>query len=108
MTGAEAILAIGRADGAPQLTRLGVAEAMPAASAPGGASFQSILSAGLEAVNDKVANADQLVRQFALDDSVPVHQVTIALEEARLSVELAMQVRTRLVETYRELMNMQL
>jgi flagellar hook-basal body complex protein FliE len=37
---------------------------------------------------------------------VPLHQVTYALEEARLSVELAMQVRTRLVESYRELMNM--
>jgi len=37
-----------------------------------------------------------------------VHQVTLALEQARLSVELAMQVRQRLVESYRELMNMQL
>lgn len=107
MTGLEAIQAVGLADGAPQLTRLGAIEqAGPGQQA--GASFQSILSAGLDTVNDKVANADQLVRQFALDDSVPVHQVTIALEEARLSVELAMQVRTRLVETYRELMNMQL
>ncbi len=107
MTGAEAISAIGLADGAPQLTRLGTAEAAAAAQ-PAGGSFQSILSAGLDTVNGKVANADQLVRQFALDDSVPVHRVTIALEEARLSVELAMQVRSRLVETYRELMNMQL
>lgn len=107
MTGADAISAIGFGDGAPQITRLGALDT--AAIAPqGGASFQSVLSAGLGAVNDKVANADQLVRQFAVDDSVPVHQVTIALEEARLSVELAMQVRTRLVETYRELMNMQL
>ena len=56
----------------------------------------------------KVARADQLVTRFALDDSVPVHQVTVALEEARLSVELAMQVRARLVEGYRELMNLQL
>jgi flagellar hook-basal body complex protein FliE len=108
MTGAETISPIGLADGAPQIMRLGMAEAAPAANASAGASFQSILSSGLDAVNDKVANADQLVRQFALDDSVPVHQVTIALEEAKLSVELAMQVRSRLVETYRELMNMQL
>jgi flagellar hook-basal body complex protein FliE len=56
----------------------------------------------------KVARADQLVKAFALNDSIPVHQVTYALEEARLSVELAMQVRARLLEGYRELMNMQL
>jgi len=49
-----------------------------------------------------------MVKAFALDDSIPVHQVTFALEEARLAVELAMQVRTRLLESYRELMNMQL
>lgn len=70
--------------------------------------FASILQSGIENVNTKIATADSLVRQFTLDDSIPVHQVTIALEEARLSVELAMQVRQRLVESYRELMNMQL
>jgi flagellar hook-basal body complex protein FliE len=43
-----------------------------------------------------------------VDDSIAVHEVTFALEEARLSMELAMHVRERLVETYRELMNMQL
>ena len=64
--------------------------------------------AGLNGVNAKLDQADALVRRFAVDDSVPVHQVTMALEEARLSVELAMQVRARLVEGYRDLMNMQL
>lgn len=56
----------------------------------------------------KVARADELVKQFALDDSIPVHQVTFAMEEAKLAVELAMQVRSRLLEGYRDLMNMQL
>jgi flagellar hook-basal body complex protein FliE len=49
-----------------------------------------------------------MVRAFALDDSVPVHQVTVALEQARLSVELALQVRERLVDGFREIMNTQL
>jgi flagellar hook-basal body complex protein FliE len=56
----------------------------------------------------RITRADEMVKRFAVDDSVPVHQVTYALEEARLSIELAMQVRTRLVEAYRDLMNMQL
>jgi flagellar hook-basal body complex protein FliE len=34
--------------------------------------------------------------------------VTYALEEARMAVELAMQVRSKLVDGYREIMNMQL
>lgn len=72
-----------------------------------GPSFSSLLQ-GLQSMEAKITRADEMVKQFALDDSVPVHQVTYALEEARLSIELAMQVRSRLVEAYRDLMNIQL
>lgn len=98
--------AIGFADGAAQLHLLG-GSPLAGGDAPG-VNFEQVLSSGIEALDRKLATADDLVRKFALDDSVPVHQVTIALEEARIAVELAMQVRTRLVETYRELMTMQL
>jgi len=106
MTGIEAIAAVQGADPAPIAMRLGGATT-PAAPAPGG-SFGEVLMAGLGRVDAKVANADKLVQQFAVDDSIPVHQVTMALAEARISVELAMQVRARLLEGYRELMNMPL
>ena len=70
--------------------------------------FQTVLQNGLDKIEGKIANANEVVRQFTIDDSVPIHQVTIALEEARIAVELAMQVRSRLLEGYRELMNMQI
>lgn len=70
--------------------------------------FSSLVSNGLAAMDAKIAHADEIVSRFAIDDSIPVHQVTIALEEARLSVEFAMQVRQRVVEGYKELMTMQL
>jgi flagellar hook-basal body complex protein FliE len=78
----------------------------PAAAGP--ASFSQVLMNGMESVNRRVAHADSMVRAFALDDNVPLHQVTFALEEARLSVELMMQVRARLVESYQRMMEMQL
>lgn len=71
-------------------------------------SFGSMLMNGVSQVDAKVTEADKLVRQFVVDDSVPIHQVTYALEQARLSVELMMQVRARLVEGYQEIMRMQL
>ena len=71
-------------------------------------SFSSLFSDSLARMDAKIAHADEMVTRFAIDDNMPVHQVTIALEQARLSVELAMQVRQRFVEGYRELMNMQL
>lgn len=90
----------------PALNTLGPVAAPPQ-PAPA-ASFGDILSAGMQGVESKLATADDMVRKFTLDPNVPIHQVTFALEQARLSVELAMQVRGRLLDGYRELMNMQL
>jgi len=102
MSAVPPITAVG---GDPLIMRLGMPQPVPQNQ---GAGFGDILAAGMKQVESKLTTADNLVQRFALDDSVPIHQVTYALEQARMSVELAMQVRTRLVEGYRELMNMQL
>lgn len=73
------------------------------------ASFSDLIARGVDHVEQRVDAADDLVRRFALDgDAVPIHEVTIALERARLAVELMTQVRMRVVEAYREIMSMQL
>jgi len=71
-------------------------------------SFADMLGQGIEHVQNQVNEADRLSRAFILDDSIPVHQVTFALEQARLSMEMMLQVRGRLVEGFQQLMNMQL
>lgn len=70
--------------------------------------FGALLTSGLAAVDARVAKADALLAAFARGDSVPVHEVSLALEQARLSVEIASEVRTRLLEVYRDFMTMQL
>lgn len=72
-----------------------------------GVSFAQMLRDGVDATSDKLVEADRLVKAFALDDSVPAHQVMFAIEEARLSLEMMIQVRNRLVEGYQQIMNMQ-
>ena len=57
-----------------------------------------MLSNGLTHVDQSVSNANAIVAAFAVDDGVPVHQVVIAVEQARMEVELAMQIRNRLLE----------
>ena len=106
MTGIEAIGAVAAPANTVEAVGLARANSLPERAVDG--DFGSLLAQGIAAVDAKVAHADALVAQFAIDDSIPVHQVTVALEEARLSVEFAMQVRARLVEGYKELMNMQL
>lgn len=86
-----------------------VAQAIPAQVRPMQAtSFSQMLLQGVDAANQKAIDANQAVRAFTLDDSVPVHQVTFALSQAQLSMQLMLQVRNRMVEGYQQLMNMQL
>src|SRR5262245_33221511 len=108
MSGADPTAAIG-ATAQAQISAGGAFAPAPAQpSAPEGANYADLLSRGAAEMEARIDRADQLVRAFATDDSIPVHEVTIALEEARIAVELALQVRTRLIEGYRDIMNMQL
>jgi flagellar hook-basal body complex protein FliE len=83
--------------------------AIPARPVVGPSAFSNLLMQGIDAVNGKVIDANNAVRAFTLDDSaMPVHQVSYALSQAQLSLELMMQVRSRLIDGYQQLMNMQL
>ncbi len=59
-------------------------------------------------VNDSVKAADAQVRGLALGHADNLHDVMIALESARLSMGLLVQVRNRLVDAYQDLMRMQI
>jgi len=108
MSAIEAIGSVGQAPDVAALPPSEVIDPSTVATPAPEVSFTDMIAQGIENIEAKVDTANAQVREFAVDDTVPIHQVTIALEEARLAVELAMQVRTRLVEGYREIMNMQL
>lgn len=82
-------------------------DAVGASPQSSGLSFTRMMSEGVEQVNAQLLEADRLTRAFATGQDIPVHQVTFALEQARLSFELMNQVRTRLVESYQEILRMQ-
>jgi len=69
--------------------------------------FAETLEAGLRSVEGKISNADSLVQAYATGGDVAIHDVAIALEQARIAVDLAAEVRTKLLDSYREIMNMQ-
>lgn len=78
-----------------------------AAAAPSG-HFGTWFSQQLSEVNSSLIKADHGVQQLAAGDSANLHQVMIDLEHAKLSMQLVMQVRTHLLDAYRELMQMQM
>lgn len=60
----------------------------------------------LAQVNDKLLQADELVRKLALGEVDNVHQVMIALDQARISFQLLAQVRNKLLESYQDVLRM--
>lgn len=84
--------------------------AMPASTqvqAPSG-QFASWFTEQLTDVNSQLTSAEHGIQQLAAGDASNLHQVMINLEEAKISMQLVMQVRTHLLDAYRELMQMQM
>jgi flagellar hook-basal body complex protein FliE len=69
--------------------------------------FGTWLASAVGDVNQQLARADQSLQQLATGEAQNLHQVMIALEEARIGVQLVVQVRNRLLEAYQEILRMQ-
>jgi flagellar hook-basal body complex protein FliE len=71
------------------------------------AGFASWFAAETGKVNTQLVNADHDMQQLALGQTQNLHEVMIRLEEARLSFQLLVQVRNRLLEAYQDVMRTQ-
>jgi flagellar hook-basal body complex protein FliE len=70
--------------------------------------FSSALGAGLARADSSLRAADQQLRNLSAGDAVALHDVMIAMEQARMDLTLVVEVRNRLLEAYQELTRMQL
>lgn len=73
-----------------------------------GTPFPQIIERELGNVNADVAAAQAALGDLAAGKPVELHNVMISLERARLSVQAFVQIRNRLVESYQDLMRMQM
>ena len=71
------------------------------------ASFETTLGHMVADVSGKQAVAGETVAGLMSGQSVPLHQAVIAMEEASVSFQLMVEVRNKLLESYQELMRMQ-
>ena len=72
-----------------------------------GGSFESTLGRMVGDVSAKSAAAGDAVGGLLSGQGVPLHQAVIAMEEASVSFQLMVEVRNKLLESYQELMRMQ-
>ena len=77
------------------------------AIAPTSGNFEGTLGRLVADVSNKQAAASATVGEMAAGGNVPLHQAVIAMEEASVSFQLMVEVRNKLLESYQELMRMQ-
>ena len=69
--------------------------------------FENVLKQMLGNVNESINNGETAAESLALGDSVELHQVMLAAEQANLSLQLTVQIRNKILEAYQEVMRMQ-
>lgn len=98
---AEPLLKPDMLDDSPEAGSAGV-------SGPGGnVTFGDILDNSLRQVNADQVGANSAVKDLLAGRNKNIHETMLALEKADLSLKLAMQVRNKALDAYREIMRMQ-
>ncbi len=77
-------------------------------STQGGRPFTEFLGEMVRDVNAKQVAADQAVQGVFNGQNVPLHQAMLSVEEASVSFQLMVEVRNKLLDSYQELMRMQI
>ena len=95
---------------APELQELpGITLSPPGqASSSSASSFGNLFGRLVQDVSDKQAAAGEAVSGLVSGKNVPLHRAMIAMEEASVSFQLMVEVRNKLLESYQELMRMQI
>ena len=73
----------------------------------GTSDFASWLAKEIGSVNDKLVSSDQLLQKLATGEVDNLHQVMIGIEEAKISFQLLVQVRNKLLDAYQDILRMQ-
>lgn len=69
--------------------------------------FESALKETIARVNETQVSADESVRRMAAGMEPNIHNTMLQLEQAEISLKLAMNVRAKALEAYQEIMRMQ-
>ncbi len=71
-------------------------------------SFSETLKKQLGEVNELQLAAEKASEELALGEAENIHEVMIQTEEAKLALELTVQVRNKVLEAYQDIMKMQI
>ncbi len=70
--------------------------------------FSSAIGNGINAVNAAKLEANRMQEDIAMGGPTSIHDAMIAAEKATLSMEMAIQIRNRMISAYTDITNMQI
>ena len=80
----------------------------PAADNANGSAFGEFLQSFVQDVNMDQQKSNKMLNRFAEgDSSIEIHDMMVAGEEAKTSLELLMEIRNKTVDMYKELIRLQ-
>lgn len=82
--------------------------ARPTPSGEAGVGFVEHIAKGLDQVNEQLLTSQTDLQRLAVGETENLHQVMVQLEESRISLQLLLQVRGRVLEAYQDVMRMQI
>lgn len=84
--------------------------ALPAAVGPtkGDLPFSQIISKLVNQANEQQLLSEDVVKDFATGKTDNVHDLVLSVAKADLSFRLVLEIRNRLIESYQEIMRMQM
>jgi len=71
-------------------------------------SFSEAMKRQLGEVNELQVQAEKASEALALGEADNIHEVMIRTEEAKLALEMTVQVRNKVIEAYQEIMKIQI
>ena len=90
--------------GAAQPLTLQATTPSTASVAPG---FANWVDQEVSSLNAQLVTAEQGIQKLATGTAENLHEVMLQLEQARLAMQVASQVRSRVLEAYQDVMRMQ-
>ncbi len=92
----------------PMPMALQIPEQSPSSQIQTAKGFNEVLNNAIDNLNQTQIQADKAMQDFLVGEIQDIHQVTIPLREAKLTMQLAVEVRNKIVEAYQEISRMQL
>jgi flagellar hook-basal body complex protein FliE len=90
-----------------RIQSLGDGARLPQPRESDGAGFGDTLKEAMNQVDGAQKAADGQIEAFVAGEQENVHEVMIAMNQAKVSFQLMTEVRNKMLETYHELMRMQ-